>query len=215
MRGLNARFLGLRICGLALLAIHASAPALSSDRISFSSATFSDISQAAVGAPIDKVEIGGELRFPANAQDHLPAIVIAHTIGGFNEANEGWFAAELRKVGFATLTYDSFASRKWPSKTAGGDARVNPSVLADAFAALKFLSAQPKIDPTKIAIVGFSLGGDVAHMTRSSAFVEKWHRNSGLQRTSAFTPDGRWGPSVALTLIRALRFCYFLATETN
>jgi dienelactone hydrolase len=193
MRGLNAKFLGLRICGLALLAVHASTSALSSDRISFSSATFSDLSQAAVGPAIDKVQISGELRFPANVQDHLPAIIIAHTIGGFNEANEGWFAAELRKVGFATLTYDSFASRKWPSKTAGGDARVNPSVLADAFAALKFLSAQPKIDPTKIAIVGFSLGGDVAHMTAFERFRGKMGAEQRFAAHVGFYPGWTMG----------------------
>jgi len=160
----------LRICGLALLAVQSSAPALSSDKLIFSSATFSDIGQAALGVSNDRVDIHSDLRFPTTNNDHLPAVVIAHTIGGFNEANEGWFAAELRKVGFATLTYDSFASRKWRSKAAGGDARVNPSVLADAFAALKFLSVQPKIDPTRIAIVGFSLGGDVAHMTAFERF---------------------------------------------
>jgi hypothetical protein len=38
-------------------------------------------------------------------------MVIAHTIGGYREANEGQEAAELRKSGFATLTYDSFDAR--------------------------------------------------------------------------------------------------------
>jgi len=108
---LIAELFSLIICGLALLV---SAPTLSSDRVSFPSATFSDISQAAVGTPLEKVEVGGELRFPANAKGHLPAVVTAHTIGGFSETNEGWLAAELRKIGFVTLTYDSFVSRPWP-----------------------------------------------------------------------------------------------------
>lgn len=193
MRGQNVKFLGLRIYGLALLALQASTPALSSERISFSSATISDISQVAAGTPIDKVEIGGELRFPANARDHLPAIVIAHTIGGFNDSNEGWFAAELRKVGFATLTYDSFASRRWPSKLAGGDAQVEPSVLADAFAALKFLSSQPRIDPTKIAIIGFSLGGDVAHMTAFERFRRKMGAEQRFAAHVSFYPGWTMG----------------------
>jgi hypothetical protein len=35
----------------------------------------------------------------------------AGTLAGYRDANEGHAAAELRKAGFATLTYDSFAAR--------------------------------------------------------------------------------------------------------
>src|SRR5215475_14454846 len=35
-------------------------------------------------------------------------VIVVHTLTGYRDANEGYVAAELRKAGFATLTYDSF-----------------------------------------------------------------------------------------------------------
>ena len=176
----------LTLGGLALLTfVQTSVTGLFADPLVFKSATFADIGQAARGVSTEEVDIYPELRLPAGGQARFPAVIIAHPIGGYSEANEGWFAAEFRKAGFATLTYDSFKSRQWSSRTAGGDPRVNGSVLADAFAALKFLADQPDIDPQKIAVVGFSLGGDVAHMT---AF-ERFRR--------AMAPDQRFAAHVS------------------
>jgi hypothetical protein len=57
------------------------------------------------------VSVPAILRFPERPRDRYPAVVVVHTIGGLQEANEGWPAAELRRSGFATLTYDSFSAR--------------------------------------------------------------------------------------------------------
>jgi dienelactone hydrolase len=136
----------------------------SAEQVSFPSVTFANISQAARGNSISNVVVSADLNFPASAKTRYPVVVIAHASGGFIEANEGWFAAELRRAGFATLTYDSFKTRKWGGQTAGGDPRVMPSNLADVFGALNYLAGHPKIQPQSIAVVGFSLGGDIAHM---------------------------------------------------
>jgi dienelactone hydrolase len=40
-----------------------------------------------------------------------------------------------------------------------------PSGIADAYAALRLLADHPRIDPSRIAIAGFSYGGEVAHLT--------------------------------------------------
>ena len=73
---------------------------------------------------------------------------------------------ELRKAGFATLTYDSFAAR---GSTGVALARSGPGLwpsgVADAFAALRLLASHPRIDAGRIAIAGFSYGGEVAHLT--------------------------------------------------
>jgi dienelactone hydrolase len=37
-------------------------------------------------------------------------------------------------------------------------------VVADAYAALRLLAVHPRIDPSRVAIVGFSSGGEVAHL---------------------------------------------------
>jgi dienelactone hydrolase len=105
------------------------------------------------------------LDFPEEAKDRYPAVVVVHTIAGYLPANEGQAAAELRKSGFATLTYDSFAARGMTSLASRFGAGVIPSTVADAYAALMLLANQPKIDANRIAVVGFSLGGEVAHLT--------------------------------------------------
>jgi dienelactone hydrolase len=91
--------------------------------------------------------------------------VVVHTVAGYRDANEGAYAAELRQAGFATLTYDGFAAR---GSTGLELARSGPGLwssgVADAYAALRLLADHPRIDASRIAIVGFSFGGEVAHL---------------------------------------------------
>lgn len=72
----------------------------------------------------------------------------------------------MREAGFATLTYDSFAARGMGDlvTTPRRGPPPYPSALADAFAALAALAGDPRIDPSRIAILGFSFGGKVAHV---------------------------------------------------
>src|SRR5262249_2078484 len=116
--------------------------------------------------PTKAVAVPATLGFPDVARERYPAVVVLHTVAGTIEANEGQYAAELRKAGFATLVYDSFAAR---GTTGIALARSGPGLwptgVADAYAALKLLAAHPRIDAAHIAIVGFSYGGEVAHLT--------------------------------------------------
>jgi hypothetical protein len=82
------------------------------ERLSFQSGTYADLRQLLMReAPTSISNPGASLAFPRSAKDRYPAVVVVHTLGGYQEANEGWAAAEFRKAGFATLTYDSFAAR--------------------------------------------------------------------------------------------------------
>jgi dienelactone hydrolase len=136
--------------------------------LEFRSATYADFRQVLVrAAPTATPTVPATLRFPDQRRDRYPAVVVVHTIGGYQAGNEGWHAAEFRKAGIATLTYDSFAARGL-SQAAVIGARAGPplaSAVADAFAALQMLAAHPRIDGSRIAIVGFSFGGEVAHLT--------------------------------------------------
>jgi dienelactone hydrolase len=84
---------------------------------------------------------------------------------GYRDANEGYVAAELRKAGFATLTYDSFAARGTTGEAMSATPGYLPAGVTDAFAALRQLSSEPRIDVNRIAILGFSFGAEVAHLT--------------------------------------------------
>jgi dienelactone hydrolase len=137
------------------------------EHVTLRSGSYADFRQVFVReAPVD-ASVPATLRFPDQPRDRYPAVVVVHTISGFREANEGWLAAELRWSGFATLTYDSFSARGL-SQSAVIGSRAGPPIasgVADAFAALQFLAGHPRIAADRIGIVGFSFGGEVAHLT--------------------------------------------------
>src|SRR5258707_7532103 len=99
------------------------------------------------------VRVKAPLGFPEQAKDRYPAVIVVHGIGGYRDNNEGYVAAELRKGGFATLTYDSFAARGTTGAALQGSPSYLPPGVADAFAALRLLSAEPPIDAGRNAII--------------------------------------------------------------
>jgi dienelactone hydrolase len=142
------------------------APQAGPNQVTFQSASYADFRQVlAREAPTTTVTVPATLTFPDEAKDRYPGAVVVHTIAGYLESNEGQYAAELRKAGFATLTYDSFAAR---GTTGAAISRSGPGLwptaVADAYASLRLLASHPKIDANRIAIVGFSFGGEVAHL---------------------------------------------------
>jgi dienelactone hydrolase len=136
------------------------------NRVTMQSASYVDFRQVLAREPATaSIAVPAALGFPVEARDKYPAVVVVHTIAGYLDANEGRYAAELREAGFATLTYDSYAARgtNWAAVSRSGPG-IWPSAVADAYAALRFMASHPRIDANRIAIVGFSLGGEVAHL---------------------------------------------------
>jgi dienelactone hydrolase len=151
--------------------VHGQTPVVP-EQVSFQSATYVDPRQLlSREAPAATVTVPANLSFPDEVRDRYPAVVVVHTLGGYNEANEGQYAAELRRAGFATLTYDSFAARGATglalSRSGPG---LWPSGVADAYAALRLLASDPRIDAGRIAVAGFSYGGEVAHLASLEIF---------------------------------------------
>ena len=102
---------------------------------------------------------------PANSSG-VPGIVLLPGAGVSKEKEQG-LAAELSKLGYATLTLDQ---RNFGAINPEGDlelfkAGLEPfeyKMVYDALKATDVLSAQPEIDPEKLAIVGESNGGRFA-----------------------------------------------------
>ena len=91
---------------------HCQAPQAGTTVITFQSSTYSGFRQLlAREAATGTFTIQANLRFPEEKKDRYPAVIVVHGLGGYRDANEGYVAAELRKSGFATLTYDSFTAR--------------------------------------------------------------------------------------------------------
>jgi dienelactone hydrolase len=163
--------------------------------VTFQSSTYSDFRQLLAREPATAtVTIPAKLGFPDQKKDRYPAVIVVHTISGYRDANEGYAAAELRKSGFATLTYDSFAARG----SSGAEMSASPAYLiagvADAYAALRQLASDPRIDADRIAILGFSFGGEIAHMTAFASLRSAL--DPGALRFAAhvaFYPAGSFG----------------------
>ncbi len=124
--------------------------------VKFQSRSYADFRQVFTReAATATTTVSATLSFPDEAMDRYAAVVIVHTIAGYQESNEGWHAAQFRKAGFATLTYDSFAARGMSEAAIIGSSAGPPlaSGVADAFAALRLLANHPKIDASHIGIM--------------------------------------------------------------
>ena len=98
----------------------------------------------------------GYLTAPAGA-GRFPAVALIHSCLGLPQ-NRAAFAATLASWGYVALWVDEFAPRGL-RETCSVDFPVGP---ADAAAALDYLARQPFVDASRVAVVGFSQGGDVA-----------------------------------------------------
>jgi len=90
-----------------------------------------------------------------------PAVVLLHASTG--QGSQDWhYAAAFREMGLAVLAVDSFTARGVRSTHRDHTAVSETAMLADAYAALAHLRADPDIDGARVALVGFSKGGIAA-----------------------------------------------------
>jgi len=112
-------------------------------------------------APGRPVTITGELRLPTASTDRHPAVVLLHGSSGPSAREEGW-ARLLERKGAATLRLNSFAGRGIASTIEDQAQLGRLAMIVDAYRALELLASHPRIDPRRIAVMGFSRGGQAA-----------------------------------------------------
>jgi dienelactone hydrolase len=117
--------------------------------------------------------IWGELSFPAEGPAPFPAVVLAHGCGGVGPAVRGW-AKELGGMGVATFAIDSFGGRGIRETCTGQNSINRGSRLVDVYRGLELLSTHPRIDSSRIALMGFSQGGGVTLLARHLRFQRLW-----------------------------------------
>lgn len=123
--------------------------------------------------------IAGELRIPRPGNERLPAVVIVHGSGGINFNHEQW-ADVLDQAGIAVFLVDSFTGRGIANTVADQEQLSSHTMMNDAFAALALLAKHPRIDPTKIAVMGFSKGA-IPALYASMVRFQKAYAPEGLR----------------------------------
>ena len=113
--------------------------------------------------------VSGTLYLPENASGPFPAIVLIHGTTGVDQRNVLYRQPLLGagigvfEVDFKTGIYRGSTDRPKPD-----------NFVPMAFAALKELRKLPTVDPNRIGIMGFSLGGNVALRTAMESNVQHW-----------------------------------------
>lgn len=119
------------------------------------------------------VTIAGELRLPQGTKGRLPAVVLLHGSGGAGGGNELW-AKHFNEIGVASFLIDSFSGRGI-TRTSTNQAQLGRyNMIVDAYRGADLIGAHPQIDPNRIAVIGFSRGGQSALYSSLKRFQASW-----------------------------------------
>ncbi len=177
------RFLSSVVVIAAVVASGAVAPvqAAGPDRVTFSSGN------RAVTVPLT----GDLYRAPGAAAKPAAAVVLLHQCAGIDQYTRDWamwFAAR----GYTALIVDSLAARRIKMGTCNLAGVTDVERGFDALGALSYLRAQPDVDPKRIAVAGWGLGGGAAIAAAAKTIVDVANPTGGPFRAAfAFYPGCR------------------------
>jgi len=143
------------------------------------------------------VTIAGELRFPRNRKmETYPVVMLVHGSGGISGYVDDW-AKELNKLGVAVFILDSFSGRGLYKINNDQGKLGRLAMIADAYRGLDVLAKHKRVDPTRIAIMGFSRGGQVA----LDASFQRFWKLQGTGSGNAFAAYLAFYPSCGTRFI--------------
>jgi dienelactone hydrolase len=117
--------------------------------------------------------IAGELRLPQRASGRLPAVILLHGSGGPGAREEFW-SKTFNEMGIASFRIDSFSGRGLTSVSADQSRLGRFNMILDAYRAHGAIATHPRIDRTRIALMGFSRGGQSALYASLKRFQQAW-----------------------------------------
>jgi dienelactone hydrolase len=117
--------------------------------------------------------IAGELRLPQRASGRLPAVILLHGSGGPGAREEFW-SKTFNEMGIASFRIDSFSGRGLTSVSADQSRLGRFNMILDAYRAHGAIATHPRIDRTRITLMGFSRGGQSALYASLKRFQQAW-----------------------------------------
>lgn len=132
------------------------------------------------------VTLAGELRIPRPGTDRLPAVVLLHGSGGVGRNVVEW-EQELGSMGVATFVLDAFTGRGIVATSTNQALLGRLAMTYDAYRVLEVLEKHPRINPQRIAMMGFSRGGQAALYSSVKRF-QRMHGPTSGRDFAAYIP---------------------------
>ncbi len=117
--------------------------------------------------------IAGVLRV-AQGTGRLPLVIFVAGSGGFAPNTDVW-DRQFEEMGISTFAMDSFAGRGIVSTVVDQSQLGRLNMILDAYRSLAVLAAHPRVDPTRIAVMGWSRGAQAALYSSLRRFQKMWN----------------------------------------
>jgi len=132
--------------------------------------------------------IAGQLRI-AQGSGRLPVVVLQHGSAGFAPNIEYW-SRELNATGISTFAIDGFTGRGLTDVNSNHALLGRLNFILDIYGSLNVLAVHPRVDPQRIALMGFSRGGQATLYASIKRFHRMWNK-SGVNFVAylPFYPD--------------------------
>ena len=130
----------------------------------------------------------GQFRL-AQSSGRLPVVVLQHGSAGMAPNVEMW-TRELNKIGVSTFALDGFTGRGLTEVNTNQARLGRLNFILDIYRALDVLANHPGVDPARIALMGFSRGGQATLYASLKQFHRLWNK-SGVEFAAyvPFYPD--------------------------
>lgn len=117
--------------------------------------------------------ISGTLKV-VQGSGRLPLVILLHGSGGIEENAAVWESL-FASSGISTFEIDSFTGRGIVSTVADQSQLGRLNMILDLYRSLGILAAHPQVDPNRIAVMGFSRGGQAALYATLKRFQRMWN----------------------------------------
>jgi dienelactone hydrolase len=117
--------------------------------------------------------IAGVLRI-AQGSGRLPLVILSPGSGGLN-ANADMWDRQFEPMGISTFAMDSFAGRGIVSTVVDQSQLGRLNMILDLYRSLAVLAAHPRVDPNRIAAMGFSRGAQATLYASLRRFQKLWN----------------------------------------